>query len=312
MSSSDVSRRLFLGTVGAVFALREPALMEAAQAPPGGGSTPASVEKDVVFGKGGDLDLKLDIYRPAVASKRTAIIHYHGGGFTAGSKDGLAGAAGPLTAMGYVNIAAQYRLAGVAKWPAQIHDVKAAIRWTRANASRLGIDPARIVIAGYSAGGHLALFAAGTQNMPEFEGRNGTPGVSTSLAGCLAFYAVAGGDWPGFRTNFPMPVGAGEDAWRAATPATYVKNFPPTILHHGLADTTVPPLSSQELLKVLQAANIPSELHTLSGVPHAFINHPELVEITARLNDSFLDRTVLNPKTYPPFGGGGARGGGGR
>jgi len=303
MSNSDVSRRLFLGSVGAAFAWHEAALTAVAQAPAGVTPTPAHVEKNVVFGRGGDVELKLDVYRPASASKRTAIIHYHGGGFARGSKDGLANAVAPLTALGYVNIAAQYRLAGVAKWPAQIHDVKAAIRWTRANASRLDIDPTRIVIAGYSAGGHLALFAAGTQNVSEFEGSNGTPGVSTSLAGCLAYYAVAGGDWPGFRASFPMPAGASEDAWRAATPGTYAKNFPPTILHHGLADTTVPPVSSQDLLKVLQAASIPSELHTLSGVPHAFINHPELVELTARLNDSFLERTVLHPKTYPPFGG---------
>ena len=74
----------------------------------------------------------------------------------------------------------------------------------------------------------------------------------------------------------------------------------------------MPPQSSMEFLKLTQEAKIPSELHTLSGVPHAFINQPELVEITSRLNDSFLERTVLNPKTYPAFGqgGGGGRGGG--
>ena len=162
------------------------------------------------------------------------------------------------------------------------------------------------------AGGHLALFASGTQNMADFEGSNGTPGVPTNLAGCLAFYAVTGGDWPGYRAGFPMPAGASEADWKAATPTTYVKNLPPTILHHGLADTTVPPQSSMEFLKLTQEAKIPSELHTLSGVPHAFINQPELVEITSRLNDSFLERTVLNPKTYPAFGqgGGGGRGGG--
>ena len=87
-----------------------------------------------------------------------------------------------------------------------------------------------------------------------------------------------------------------------------------TILHHGLADTTVPPQSSFDFLKLAQEAKIASELHTLSGVPHAFISQPELVDITSRLNDSFLERNVLNPKTYPAFGGGGGggRGGGGR
>lgn len=301
---SDVSRRLFLGTLGAALAASE--ALDAAQMPAGGGaSAGGNVEKDVVFGKGGSVDLKLDVYRPATPSKRTAIIHYHGGGFTRGSKDTLAAALAPLTGMGYVNVAAQYRLADAARWPAQIHDVKAAIRWTRANAARLGVDPARIVIAGYSAGGHLALFAAATQNLAEFEGTNGTPGVSTSLAACLAYYPVTGDAWPGFRQGgFPMPAGATDEQWKAATPATYIKSFPPTILHHGLADTTVPPQSSFDFLKAAQTAGIASELHTLSGVPHAFINHPELVELTARLNDSFLERNVFSPKVYPPFGAG--------
>lgn len=305
MSSSDLSRRLFLGTLGASLAIPDSSLMAAAQAPAGAAAAPANVEKNVVFGKGGDVDLKLDIYRPATASKRTAIIHYHGGGFVRGSKDTLANAVAPLTSLGYVNIAAQYRLGGVAPWPAQIHDVKAAIRWTRANAARLGVDPGRIVIAGYSAGGHLALFAAATQNMPEFEGTNGTPNVSTALAGCLAYYAVTGGEWPAAGAGgFPMPPGSSDDAWRKAKPGTYVKTMPPTILHHGLADVTVLPKSSQELLALLQANQIPSELHTLGGVPHAFIAHPELVELTARINDSFLERNVFNPKKYPPFGAG--------
>ena len=166
MSSSDMSRRLFLGSFGAAVALAESTRSAFAQMP-AASAAGVAVEKDVVFGKGGDVDLKLDIYKPTTPTKRTAIIHYHGGGFTGGSKDGLAAALGPMTQLGYVNIAAQYRLAGVAKWPSQIHDVKAAIRWTRANASRLGVDPARIVIAGYSAGGHLALFASGTQNMAD-------------------------------------------------------------------------------------------------------------------------------------------------
>jgi acetyl esterase/lipase len=315
--SHDVTRRLFLGSLGATLALAE---LRAAQAPGGNAAPPAAnVEKDVVYGKGGDVDLHLDVYHPpANATKRMAIIHFHGGGFTGGNKDGLAARIQTITARGYVNIAAQYRLAGVAKWPAQIEDVKASIRWTRANASKLGIDPARIAVAGYSAGGHLALFAAGTQNHPEFEGKGGNAGVKTDLAACLAYYPVTGSAWEGFRRQFPMPEGSSEEAWRLATPGTYITSFPPTILFHGLADVTVPPESSMEFLKQLRDAKIPSELHTFAGVPHEFVSIPEFAESTAQLADFFLERHVINPKTYPAFGAGrgggrgGEAGGGGR
>ncbi len=238
-----------------------------------------------------------------------AVIHFHGGGFTGGSKDGLAARLQTLSARGYTNIGAQYRLAGVAKWPAQIEDVKASIRWTRANAERLGIDPVRIAVSGYSAGGHLALFAAGTQNRPEFEGSSGTPGVKTDLAACLAYYAVTGPAYEGFRRQFPMPEGSSEEAWTAAAPGTYIKGFPPTALFHGLADVTVPPESSMEFLKQLRGANVPSELHTFAGVPHEFVGIPEFAESTAALADFFLERHVINPKTYPAFGAGRGRGG---
>jgi acetyl esterase/lipase len=315
MPGHDLTRRLFLGSLGATLAL--PELKLAAQAP-GSPAPAANVEKDVVYGKGGDTDLHLDIYNPTgTANKRMAIIHYHGGGFQGGNKNGLAARLQAMSARGYTNIAAQYRLSanGAARWPAQMEDVKASIRWTRANAAKLGIDANRIAVAGYSAGGHLALFAAGTANRPEFEGKGGNAGVPTDVAACLAYYAVTGGAWEGFRRQFPMPEGSSDEAWRAATPGTYIKNFPPTVLFHGLADVTVPPESSQEFLKDLRAANIPSELHLFGGVPHEFVGIPEFAVATAQLGYFFLERYVVNPRTYPPFGagrGGGEAGRGGR
>ena len=310
MSSDEITRRLFLGGLGATLAF--PALSaRAAQAQGPAGAGVGNVEKDVVYGKGGDTDLHLDIYRPSGSNtKRMALIHFHGGGFTGGNKNGLEARLQPLSARGYVNIAAQYRLGGVARWPAQIEDVKASIRWTRANAAKLGIEPARIALAGYSAGGHLALFGAATANRPEFEGKGGNAGVGTDVAACLAYYAVTGTAWEGFRRQFPMPEGSSDEAWRLAAPGAYITSFPPTALFHGLADTTVPPESSQDFLRQLRDAKIPSELHEFAGVPHEFVGIPEFAESTAQLVDFFLERHVINPRTYPAFGAGrGGRGG---
>jgi acetyl esterase/lipase len=307
--SSKVTRRAFL-SVGGAAALASPLRVFAAE---GQASTSASlkIEKDVVFGKGDQTDLHCDIYRPpAGTEKHMALIHLHGGGFRGGSKADLADKVAPITALGYVSIAAQYRLSGVAKWPAQIADVKTAIRWSRANAASLGIDPKRIAVVGYSAGGHLALFAAGTANRPEFEGAGGNPKAGTELAACVAFYPLteivpqADG-----TANALLPSGSDQAAHRAATPTTHITTtFPPAVIYHGLADVTVLPESSQRLLQLLRDARIPSELHTFAGVPHEFDRHPEFAQATAQLTDFFLERHVLNPRTYPPFGPGGGRG----
>ncbi len=88
------------------------------------------------------MDLRCDVYRPrAGTEKRMATVHLHGGGFTGGSKETLSERILPFAVNGYVAIASQYRLSGQAAWPAMIEDAKTAIRWTRANAARLGIDP---------------------------------------------------------------------------------------------------------------------------------------------------------------------------
>ena len=252
----------------------------------------AKIEKDVVIGKGGDADLHCDIYHPPSGTeKHMALVHLHGGGFAFGSKDILAAKLTPITARGYVSIAAQYRLSGAAKWPAQSDDVKTAIKWTRDNANRLGIDPNKIAVVGYSAGAYLALIAAGQSD--------------TQLAACVSFYAPTELP-PAMMKQLLLPPGADDATARAASPMTYVKaGFPPTLLFHGLSDVTVPPEVSIKLLADLRALNVPSELHTFAGVPHEFDMHPEFAEACAAQMDFFFDRYVLNPRTYPPFGPGG-------
>jgi acetyl esterase/lipase len=288
-----IVRRTFLG-MGGVAALGHSLgpFGFAAQASDASHASGVKVEKDVVVGKGGDTDLHCDIYRPpAGTGKRMALVHFHGGGFARGSKDTLAPKVTPITARGYVSIAAQYRLSGVAKWPSQIDDAKTHIRWVRANAGSLGIDPNRIGVVGYSAGGHIALFTAG---QPDAE-----------LAACVAFYPQT--DVKNIAQAL-MPPGSDEAAINDASPIAHIRaGYPPTAIFHGLSDVTIPPENSERLLQVLRGAKVPSELHTFAGVPHEFDEHPEFAESCAALMDFFLDRQVLHPRTYPPFAPGRGR-----
>jgi len=282
-----ISRRTFLGTAGMAAGMSAgigtalPAL-GASSADAQTGESAIAVEKNVVFGKGGDVDLKLDIYKPpAGTEKRMATVHIHGGGFTGGSKETLSERILPFARRGYVAIAAQYRLAGQAKWPSQLDDVKAAIRWTRANASMLGINRDRIAIVGYSAGGLLALNAAGLQDPP--------------VAACAAFYAVT--DEP----TAILPEGLDAAARRTTMPASNVSaRFAPTVFFHGVADTTVPIESSQKFFQMLRDAKVTTELHTYAGAPHIFDQVPEFAAASALMFDLFVDRYILNPRPFLP------------
>lgn len=138
-------------------------------------------ENDIVYGTGGGRDLLLDILRPdgPLDPSRPLVIWVHGGGWHSGERAPAPNE--PLARAGFVTASISYRLSDEAIFPAQIHDVKAAIRFLRANAPRWGIDPSRVGIWGHSAGGHLAALAAVTPNLPELEGDGGNPGVDTSI-----------------------------------------------------------------------------------------------------------------------------------
>jgi acetyl esterase/lipase len=261
------------------------------------------VEKDVVFGRGGDVDLRLDIYYPpAGGSKRTAIIQLHGGGFTRGAKENIAANCRAFAERGYVAIASQYRLVDQGMFPSPVEDMKAAIRWTRANFEMLGVDADKIAVAGYSAGATLALIACGQQ--PELEGAGGNGGVSSKVAACIAFYPPA----TIRRGHQLMAADASDDDYRLASPITHAAaGAPPTILLHATGDTTIPFESSMKLFEAFRAAGVPVELHLFDGLSHVFDRHPEFAAPAIEVCDLFLDRHVVEPRVYPPFSPGAAR-----
>jgi acetyl esterase/lipase len=312
---TQFTRRGFIKASSVLAAAPALAAVTARAQPPAPDIGKLRAEKDIVFGKGGDIDLLLDVYHPpeGVAPKRLAIVHLFGGGFFAGNKNAgyIINDAKALGARGYTSVSANYRLQSQGSWPGQIHDVKAAIRWTRANAAKLGVDDDKIVIAGYSAGGMLALLAAGTNGKPEFEGTGGTPGASSNVNACIGVYPLASAQ---IATGlFPQGQATPENI-AAASPTSYIgASFAPTIFVHGTNDTTISIASSIDFFTKLNAAGVPAALTAIQGAAHAFDNAAlDAVEVMAQSIDLFLDRLLVNPKPYPAFGppGGGRRPGG--
>jgi acetyl esterase/lipase len=259
-----------------------------------------TVEEGVVFGSGGGRDLKCDVYMPPGEPEAApAVLLIHGGSWSGGDRSQLRGYGILLGREGYVCVASEYRLSGEAKWPAQIHDVKAAIRWMRANAADLGVDPHRIAVEGNSAGAHLALVAAGTPGLPQFEGEGGNAGVATDVAAAIAVYAPTNfGDGPLLEGAIAelMGDGATPEELRMASPVTHANaGYPPTMLIHGAADEVVPPQASLSMYRALDEAGVPVELHMYAGQPHNFDAERGLGRHCAEAMRLFLQRYVVEP-----------------
>jgi len=263
-----------------------------------------TVEHDVVFGAGGGRELKCNVYHPPQEGRdRPAVLLIHGGGWATGDRSQLHGYGILLGRIGYVCVATEYRLAGESKWPAQIEDVKACLRWMRANAGKLGIDPNKISVEGNSAGAHLSLMVAGTPNEPEFEGDGGNPGVPTDVAACVAIYAPAMLYAPGQplakELEFLFGRGADVEVARRASPIEWATpKFPPTLLVTGNKDELVPDASSFAMYNRLIEAAVPAELHVYAEAPHAFDQEPAFGRQVAAVMSLFLDRYVANPRTF--------------
>lgn len=128
-------------------------------------------ERDIEYANPAGQHLQLNLARPKKASGLSpAVLCIHGGGFRAGNREGHNTLCLKLAQRGFVAATASYRLAPKYQFPAAVHDVKAAVRWLRANAAKFQIDPARIGVTGDSAGRHLAQFLGVTAGVAQFEG----------------------------------------------------------------------------------------------------------------------------------------------
>ncbi len=259
-----------------------------------------SVEENVVYGTGGGRNLHCDVFTPPDArTDRTALLLIHGGGWQNGNRGQLRGYGIQLARYGYLCVCPEYRLSGESVWPAQIHDVKAALRWLRTNVASLGVDAEKITVSGNSAGAHLALMLAATPNVPVFDGKGGSAGTPSSCAAVIAIYPPTALRIGAIGDAVANLFGgkASREAQDAASPITYVhRHFPPTLLIHGNADDIVPVEASFSMYRSLAEVGAPVELHVYDGAPHAFDVLPEFGHQLTDIMALFLDRKVTHPR----------------
>lgn len=239
--------------------------------------------------------LTLDLYRPGSAGPHPVIVVIHGGGWIFGSPRRTAAFAdwpatlARIAAEGYVVAAVSYRFGGEAPFPAALQDVKSAVRWLRVHAADYGIDSARFVTWGDSAGGQLSAMMATTCGVAALEPAAGGWGADMHPTKAAQSDCVQGAvTWYG-AYDFTRPIGGPLPIERhpyfacrakpcereklvAPSAAAYVDaNDPPILLVHGTADASAPFAQSEHFLSVLKAAGVTARLVPIAGADHGWI-----------------------------------------
>ena len=239
------------------------------------------VERDLVYGKGADTDLKLDLAMPKAGDGPfPAVVFLHGEGWRAGNRQQMNHFIEGMAGLGYVAITVEYRLVPAARFPAQVEDCKAAVRWLRANARKYRVDPDRIGVVGFSAGGHLAAMLGVTGKEDGLEGIGGNPGQSSRVQAVVTFFGptdFSTRDWSkDLENEVIVPFLGGSladksDVYKRASPINYVtRDAPPFLIFHGTDDKLVPIDQARRLAAKLKSLDVPTQLVELPGEGHGF------------------------------------------
>ena len=264
---------------------------------------------DVTYARYGDRTLEMDIFRPKEAwGKLPAVICIHGGGWKKGNKLNHRKVAQAIAAHGFVTASISYRLSGEARFPAQIQDCKAAVRFLRANAVEFGIDPKKIGAIGHSAGGHLAALLATSAGIPELEGKGGNARYSSAIQAVVPM-----GGQTDFLSQRTRNISSDEDRgeiWRQflggsqdEKPATYRLASP---LHY--LDSTDPPgwfitgetddpsTRAEKFRQRMGEIGVPTGLSVIPEAPHPFLVRQLWFDEAMKVAGEFFNNQLK--KTY--------------
>ncbi len=244
---------------------------------------PSDIEyqKGLVYAKYGEREMHVDLFKPKRKGKFPAVIIVHGGAWITGHYTMENPLAIALAKRGYVAITVEHRLSNEKKYPAQIHDLKASVRWLRANAKRFGIDVNRIGAVGGSSGGHLVALLGATNDMPNFEGNGGNERFSSRVQSVVDIDGTATfidpgniekeikGPWNTNTTLTGFTYAENPAIWTEASPITHVNKKSSPILF--LNSSSFRPFQQrEEMAAKLNALGIASEIIVVPDTPHPF------------------------------------------
>lgn len=237
-------------------------------------------EYDVVYAKPGGEELKLDVTRPAEGDGPfPVVLVIHGGGWRGGNKKDSRPALGEFARRGYVAVSPQYRFCPKETFPAQVHDVKAAVRWVKAHAKEYKADPGRVGAVGFSAGGHLSMMLGVTGPADGLEGEVAGGGPDSSIQAVVNYFGptdMAATDFPEVTRPLISDFLGGKPSEKPkeasqASPLTFVsKGDAPILTFQGTKDPLVPPTQATRLADAMTAAGVPGRVELLVGASHGW------------------------------------------
>lgn len=226
-------------------------------------------DKKVVFKTVGDTRLSLHVFNPEghqASDQRPAVVFFFGGGWNGGSPSQFYPHCEYLASRGMVAMSAEYRVKSRNKTTPKecVKDGKSAVRWIRAHAGELGIDPAKLAAGGGSAGGHVAAATATTKGLEE-------AGEDTSVScrpNALVLFNPVFDNGPDGWAHDRV-----KDYWKQISPAHNIgKDTPPTIVFLGTKDKLIPVSTAENYKKKMEANKVRCDLHLYEGQKHGFFN----------------------------------------
>jgi acetyl esterase/lipase len=276
-------------------------------------SDEVSILRDVVYGHAGGVDLKFDVAKPVDGSgPYPAIVFFHGGGWQQGHKSHMHRWLRRFASEGYVAVTVGYRFAPEFKWPCQVQDAKAAVRFLRANAKGFSIDPDRIGAMGESAGGYLALMLGVTSLNDGLEGDGGSAEHSSRVQAVVSFFSAAdftsprkklsptveneiqkyyGKSLPQVLADFTGASDNSDPLLKKISVFPYIDaGDPPVLLFQGDEDPFISVEQAGKLSAAFAKANVEHELVIVEGGGHGWTG--ALQDQTSLQMSEFFRRTL--------------------